>query len=142
MSQCIIFTNAAGGLSIIHPTGETDIQHIIDNDIPSGVQYEIVDSADIPSDRTLRDAWVHDTSPSPVKVSVDLVKAKAKAHDQRRAHRYVLFKPLDRMATVPSMAAKAEADRQAIRDADALKQSAIDAATDEASLIAAMSIVV
>jgi hypothetical protein len=64
---------------------------------------------------------------------VDVTKAKAIGHDMRRAARSEEFKPLDVQATIPSLAAQAEADRQAIRDKYAVMQAAIDASstTDE-----------
>lgn len=60
MTQRIIFkTNE--GLAVIIPSDEAlatrTIQEIADKDVPSGVAYKIVDVADIPSDRTFRDAW-------------------------------------------------------------------------------------
>ena len=61
-----------------------------------------------------------------IKINID--KAKAIAHDMRRAARAEEFKPLDVQATIPSLAAQAEAARQAIRDKYAAIQIAIDAA--------------
>jgi len=62
-------------------------------------------------------------------ITVNIDKAKAIAHDVRRAARAEEFKPLDVKATIPSEAAQAEAARQAIRDKYTEMQSAIDAAT-------------
>lgn len=66
-------------------------------------------------------------------IVIDIDKAKAIGHDMRRVARSEEFKPLDVQATIPSLAAQAEADRQAIRDKYATMQAAIDAAstTDE-----------
>ena len=66
-------------------------------------------------------------------IVIDIDKAKAIGHDMRRAARSEEFKPLDVQATIPSLAAQAEADRQAIRDKYAVMQAAIDASstTDE-----------
>jgi hypothetical protein len=55
--KLIIYTNENGGLSIIHPTNELPIEEVARKDVPSGVPYQIVDAADIPTDRTFRDAW-------------------------------------------------------------------------------------
>ena len=52
----IIFTNADGGVSVVHPTGEVPI-----NELPAKLgltDYEIVDDDVIPTDRTFRNAWV------------------------------------------------------------------------------------
>lgn len=62
-------------------------------------------------------------------IVIDIDKAKAIGHDMRRTARAEEFKPLDVQATIPSLAAQAEADRQAIRDKYAVMQAAIDAAT-------------
>lgn len=59
-------------------------------------------------------------------IKTNMNKARVIAHNKRRASRAEAFKPLDIKATIPSEAMKAEKDRQAIRDADALKQIAID----------------
>lgn len=61
-------------------------------------------------------------------ITINIDKAKAIAHDVRRAARAEEFKPLDVKATIPSEAAQAEIERQAIRDKYAAMQAAIDAA--------------
>jgi len=67
-------------------------------------------------------------------IRINLDKAKAIAHDKRRAVRAAEFAPLDIEATIPAKAAAAEAKRQAIRDADAVLQTQIDAALTVAAL--------
>ena len=61
-------------------------------------------------------------------IIININKAKNIAHDERRAARTEEFKPLDVKATIPSEAAQAETDRQAIRDKYSAMQAAIDAA--------------
>lgn len=61
-------------------------------------------------------------------VTVNIDKARVIAHAQRREARDAEFAPLDVQATIPSMAAEAEAKRQAIRDKHADIQADIDAA--------------
>ena len=60
MTQRIIYKTDEG-LAVIIPSDEAlatrTIQEIADKDVPSGVAYKIVDVADVPSDRTFRDAW-------------------------------------------------------------------------------------
>ena len=58
----IIFTNAEGGLSIIHPTGELPVEDVARKDVPQGVPYKFISEADIPTDRTFRNAWEADFS--------------------------------------------------------------------------------
>jgi hypothetical protein len=71
-------------------------------------------------------------------ITINLDKAKAVAHDKRRAARAAEFAPLDIKATVPAEAATAEAQRQAVRDKYAAMQSAIDAASDVDAIKAAL----
>lgn len=61
-----------------------------------------------------------------IKINID--KAKAIAHDVRRAKRAQEFAPLDVKATIPSEAAAAEAARQEVRAKYAELQQQIDAA--------------
>jgi hypothetical protein len=62
-------------------------------------------------------------------ININMNKAKEIAHEQRRAARAEKFAPLDIKATIPSEAEAAETARQAIRDEDALLQTAMDNAT-------------
>jgi hypothetical protein len=59
MNSRIIFPNDEGGVSIIVPSPNCGltIEEIAVKDVPAGKPYEIVDVADIPSDRTFRNAW-------------------------------------------------------------------------------------
>lgn len=64
-------------------------------------------------------------------ITININKAKAIAHDVRRAKRAEEFAPLDEIIAkqIPGKSATdAEAERQAIRDADAALQTQIDAA--------------
>jgi len=57
----IIFQNDEGGVSVLIPAPECLQEHTIEEiaakDVPAGKPYQIVDVADIPSDRTFRNAW-------------------------------------------------------------------------------------
>jgi hypothetical protein len=61
MNQRIIYQNDEGGVSIVIPTPEAfetmTIEEIAAKDVPQGIPYKIVDVADIPTDRTFRNAW-------------------------------------------------------------------------------------
>ena len=61
MNKRIIYQNDDGGVAIIIPTPEYLAEHTIEElaakDVPSGKLYKIVDVADIPTDRTFRNAW-------------------------------------------------------------------------------------
>ena len=57
----IIYETSDGGVAVIVPTPEAletmTIEQIAAKDVPTGKEYHIVDVADIPTDRTFRDAW-------------------------------------------------------------------------------------
>ena len=59
MSQRIIYPTDDGGVAVIIPAAECGltIQQIAAKDVPMGKPYKIVDVADVPSDRTFRNAW-------------------------------------------------------------------------------------
>ena len=125
----IIFQTESGGVAVIVPTGSVELAL---KDVPEGTPYEIVDAADIPSDRFFRGAWVANGAA----VDVDLDKAKDIGHDKRRAKREEEFAPFDAiiMKQIPgNSAVEAEASRQEIRFKYALIQDAINVAetTDE-----------
>jgi hypothetical protein len=54
----IIYKTEGGGVAVIVPAdcGLT-VEQIAAKDVPEGKPYKIVDVADIPTDRTFRDAW-------------------------------------------------------------------------------------
>ena len=55
----IIYATPDGGVAVIVPAPECGltIQEIAAKDVPAGVSYQIIDAADVPSDRTFRNAW-------------------------------------------------------------------------------------
>jgi hypothetical protein len=61
MNQRIIYQTDDGGVVVLIPTPEClqtrTIEEIAAKDVPAGKPYKIIDAADIPSDRTFRDAW-------------------------------------------------------------------------------------
>jgi hypothetical protein len=61
-NQRIIFPNDEGGVSVIVPAPDTGltIEQIAAKDVPHGKPYQIVDVADIPSDRSYRNAWEYE----------------------------------------------------------------------------------
>lgn len=54
MNQRIIYPNDNGGVAVIVPAVSVELAL---KDVPQGKPYKIVDVADIPTDRTFRDAW-------------------------------------------------------------------------------------
>lgn len=62
MDKRIIYPTDDGGVAIIVPapgTGLT-IEQIAQKDVPPGKPYQIIDAADVPDDRSYRNAWVYE----------------------------------------------------------------------------------
>jgi hypothetical protein len=57
----ILYKTPEGSVAVIIPTPEAlsqyTIEEIAQKDVPAGLAYKIVSEADIPVDRTFRDAW-------------------------------------------------------------------------------------
>ena len=133
----IIYQNESGGVAVIVPTGSVELAL---KDVPEGVPYEIVSAADIPSDRTFRNAWVIGMDGC---VEHDLDQCKSIGHDKRRAARTEAFAPFDEIIAkqIPGAdAAEAEAARAEIRSKYANVQLAIDAAADPDEIKAALEV--
>ena len=66
MNSRIIYPTDEGGVSVIVPSPnclkEHTIEEIAAKDVPAGKPYKIVDVADVPSDRTFRNAWEVDAN--------------------------------------------------------------------------------
>ena len=65
MTKRIIYPTDNGGVAVIVPSPEYLETHTIEElaakDVPAGKEYKIVDTTDIPSDRTFRNAWEYTT---------------------------------------------------------------------------------
>jgi hypothetical protein len=59
MNQRIIYPTDDGGVAVIIPAPDCGmtVEQIAAKDVPEGKPFKIVDLADIPTDRTFRDAW-------------------------------------------------------------------------------------
>ena len=61
MTKRIIYQTDEGGVAVIVPTPEALDQYGIEaialKDVPAGKPFKIVDTTDVPSDRTFRNAW-------------------------------------------------------------------------------------
>jgi hypothetical protein len=74
MTQRIIYQTDEGGVAIIIPAPECGltIEEIAAKDVPAGKPFKIIDTADIPSDRTFRAAWeANMTAPDGVAMGAD-----------------------------------------------------------------------
>ena len=64
MSKRIIYQTNEGGVAIIIPSGELALEEVARKDVPAGVPYKVIDTDEVPDDRTFRAAWEADmTSP-------------------------------------------------------------------------------
>lgn len=61
MTQRIIYPTDEGGVAIVIPAPEVletmTIEEIAAKDVPAGKEFKIIDTADVPTDRTFRNAW-------------------------------------------------------------------------------------
>ncbi len=58
----IIYPTDDGGVAVIVPAPECGLtlEEIARKDVPFGKPYQIIDAADVPSDRTFRNAWTYE----------------------------------------------------------------------------------
>ena len=63
MSQRIIYPTDEGGVAVIIPAPEwlaeegNTIEKLAEKDVPAGKPFKIVNTEDVPTDRTFRAAW-------------------------------------------------------------------------------------
>lgn len=63
MTKRIIYPTDDGGVAVIIPAPEwlaeegNTIEALAAKDVPEGVEYKIVDTDEVPTDRTFRAAW-------------------------------------------------------------------------------------
>jgi len=66
MNQRVIYPQPNGVVAVIIPTEEFLASYTVEDlaakDVPAGVPYKIIDAADVPTDRTFRNAWEADFS--------------------------------------------------------------------------------
>jgi len=64
MTKRIVYPNDEGGISIITPNPDCGIPYdqIALKDVPAGKPFLIIDTVDVPTDRTFREAWDADFS--------------------------------------------------------------------------------
>jgi hypothetical protein len=62
MDKRIIYKNTDGTISIIIPITDSGltVEQIAQKDVPTGLNYKIVNASDISNDRTFRNAWTID----------------------------------------------------------------------------------
>ena len=134
----IIYTNDNGNVVVVTPVStELTVDEIAAKDVPAGKSYSIVEDAQVPTDRSFRDAWAL----SDGSIQVEMTKAKDLMRDKIREVRKDLLAAEDVafMRAVETADADAQtasaARKQALRDAPLA--SAISNASDVAALKAA-----
>jgi len=70
MDKVIVYTQDNGTVAIITPA--VSVEHAL-KDVPTEKEYKIIDVANLPTDRTFRDAWVLDEDT----IKVDATKQAA-----------------------------------------------------------------
>jgi len=125
MTQVIAY-QISGGVSIVIPTGEVPFEVVLQKDVPAGVNYKVVDSSELPSDRAFRNAWIFNDG-----VEIDLTQAKEIHKNNIRTVRKPLLEELDvefqRALETNSDTSTIVAQKVALRDATI--DPAIEAAT-------------
>lgn len=53
----IVYPTPEGGVAVVIPSGEVSIEQLLGTVVPPNTPYQIVDAADIPTDRVFRSAW-------------------------------------------------------------------------------------
>jgi len=122
MSQIIVFSNDAGGVSVCIPTGELSIEAVKEKDTPKG--SIIMDSADLPPHNDFFDAFELIDG----KVEVSFPKAVELTKKRLRAERTPLLAAQD-VAFQRAQEANADttaivAEKQRLRDITTLADSA------------------
>jgi hypothetical protein len=100
MTQCIVFANDAGGVSVFIPTGELPINEVLAKDCPVGAI--IVDDSTLPqgSDAQFFDAW--ELSGSTVSVNFEKTKAIKLAQFNAKAVQEAQARQLNTLASLPN----------------------------------------
>ena len=125
----IIWTEPSGQVAVLYPIEA--VENCI-KDVPSGLDYFIVEDSDIPKNTFFSQAWKIVDG----KIEMDITKAREVHRENIRMARQEKLAELDvqfqRALESSSDTSTIVAKKQALRDAPA--DSAIDAATDEAGL--------
>ena len=133
MNKRIVYTRPDGGVSVVIPALPKDATPQDEDDViakcmvksvPAGsIAPRICTTAEIPTDRTFRNAWVTEQGKS---VEVDLAKAKDVAKDKVRQARTPKFQELD----IAYQRADEAGDSDAKTAVATKKQTARDATAD------------
>ena len=116
MSKVIVYKRAEGNVAVCYPSGETDITHVLANDVPAGAI--VIDYSDLPDEKygCFFDAWELNGEV----VSVNVSKAKEIMKNRLRSDRTPLLAELDvafqRAVEEGKSTADVVAEKQRLRD--------------------------
>lgn len=131
----IIYTNDNGNMVVVTPVStEITVDEIAAKDVPAGKSYTILEDAQVPTDRSFRDAWAL----SDGSIQVDMTKAKDLMRDKIREVRKNLLAAED--VTFMRAVETADADAQAASAArkQALRDAPLASAISNASNVTAL----
>lgn len=113
----IVYTRPDGGVSVVIPAHSVEqARNSVPVDATDVVECE---TADIPADRTFRDAWMRDTGAGRMAIAVDMAKARAIHMDRIREARRGTLAALD----IAQMRAVGAGDVAAVRVVETQKQA-------------------
>lgn len=117
MPKRIVYKNEEGKVCVVIPAPNCPltVEEIAAKDVPIGRSFQIVDDADVPADRTFRDAWDLDAKGA---VVVDMPKA-------RELHKASL-----RRLRTPKLGALDVDFMRAVEEGNAARQQELRAAKD------------
>ena len=93
--QRIIYKNGNGGITVLCPSPhwKGTMKELAVKDVPAGKAYKIVNTSEISSDRTFRDAW--ETEDIPVTITTSMPKAINITKERLRLERKPLLELQD-----------------------------------------------
>ena len=59
-NKIIIYPTEDGGVAIVSPSPDSNIEDVVNDDIPNGVAYKIINKSELPENREYRDAWEYE----------------------------------------------------------------------------------
>jgi len=108
--KVIAFTELDGSVTYVTPVDKTKtLAEVVAKSVPDGIEYKIIEAADLPQDRYFRNAWCIEGG----KVVVDMPKARDVHMKEIRKKRDAKIKVLD-IETMKGLDVQAE--KQVLRD--------------------------
>lgn len=71
----IIFEKEDGGVGVITPSDQYELEEVISKDVPEGASFLVVESDDLPKSRNYRNAWKYKNG---VEIDIEIAKKEHK----------------------------------------------------------------